>query len=318
MSGLTESVPGFDAAVASRSSLVSYVPTYAAVGFVVILVAGGAPRDSLDLSLLRSRMDALDGVELAAALLVVVIVAVVLHPLQLPLVRLLEGYWPRGWRRVISIAVARQRRKRDALASEADPGRLVRAGGDTPESRRAVLQASLQLRRRFPPDDLLLPTALGNVLRAMENDAGASYGADTVAWWPRLYPMLGDQVRSIVDDRRNQLDAACRFAATGTVVAVLTAVLLARSGTWLALVLVPLALAFVSYRAAVTAASAYGEAVRTAFDLHRFDLVAQLHLGLPRTPTDEVAANRSLTRFWLQDVPLAAVFVHPDGDHDDA
>ena len=69
----------------------------------------------------------------------------------------------------------------------------------------------------------------------------------------------------------------------------------------------PLAVAVVSYRSAEAAALAYGEAVRAAFDLHRFELLTQLHFALPATGVDEVKFNRKLTRFWLQGVPMADV-----------
>jgi hypothetical protein len=101
---------------------------------------------------------------------------------------------------------------------------------------------------------------------------------------------------------------------------VITVLLLWQSGWWLALAFVPLVTAVVSYRAAVTAAVAYGEAVRTAFDLHRFDLLTHLHLGLPGTPEEEASMNRSLTRFWAQGVPLSGTaYQHrPDADGHDA
>jgi hypothetical protein len=317
VSGLAEGVPDLDSATGSRFSLVSYLPTYAAVAFLAVLVAGGAPGGRFDPARAHERLAAVGGVELAAVVLGVVLLAVVLHPLQLPLIQFLEGYWPRPLRWLTAARVARQRTKRSALASQADPTRLSERQRDDPAARRAVLEAAWRLRRRFPPADMLLPTALGNALRAMEHDAGSAYGADTVAWWPRLYIVLGEPLRAVVDDRRDQLDATCRLAATGAAVAVITVPLLWRSGWWLAVALVPLAVAVVSYRAAVTAAVAYGEAVRTAFDLHRFDLLTRLHLGLPGTPSEELATNRRLTRFWLQGVPMPDVaFEHRPGADD--
>jgi hypothetical protein len=147
----------------------------------------------------------------------------------------------------------------------------------------------------------------------MDATAGAAYGAETVTWWPRLYSVLGSTAKEVVDDRRTQLDVACRLSATAAVVGVATVPLLARSGWWLALALVPLALAWVAYRAAVAAAVVYGEAVRAAFDVHRFDLLAALHLPLPATPVDERRQNVRLSRFWDQGVPLDDVaYDHAD------
>ena len=55
-----------------------------------------------------------------------------------------------------------------------------------------------------------------------------------------------------------------------------------------------------SYEAALSAASAYGQAVAAAFDLHRFDLLRALHLPLPRDLLSEVQANQQLSRFMGQ------------------
>jgi hypothetical protein len=318
VSGLAEGLPTLESATGSRFSLVSYLPTYAAVVFLAVLVAGGAPLDRFDPAQASDRLATLGGVELAAIVLGVVLLAVVLHPLQLPLVQLLEGYWPRSLRWLTAAGVSRQQRKRSALESQADANRLSEQQRENPADRRAVLEAAWRLRRRFPPANMLLPTALGNALRAMESDAGPAYGADTVAWWPRLYIVLGEQMRAVVDDRRDQLDATCRLGATGAAVAVISVPLLWRSGWWLPLALVPLAVAVVSYRAAVTAAVAYGESVSAAFDLHRFDLLTRLHLALPNTPAEELTTNRRLTRFWLQGVPMSDVlFEHqPDANRD--
>ena len=318
MSGLAEGLPDLDSATGSRFSLVSYLPTYAAVAFLAVLVAGGAPGGRFDPSRAHDRLVTLSGVELAALVLGVVLLAVVLHPLQLPLVQLLEGYWPRSLRWLAAAGISRQHGKRSTLESQADASHLSERQRDDPTARHAVLEAAWRLRRRYP-QDALLPTALGNALRAMENDAGTAYGADTVAWWPRLYVVLGEQMRSVVDDRRDQLDVTCRLGATGAAVALITVPLLWRSGWWLALALVPLAVAVVSYRAAVVAAVAYGESVRAAFDLHRFDLLKDLHLGLPSTPAEELTANRRLTRFWLQGVPMSdGVYEHqPDANGPD-
>jgi len=59
--------------------------------------------------------------------------------------------------------------------------------------------------------------------------------------------------------------------------------------------LVPLLLAWVSYRSAVVAAIAYGEAVRVAFDLHHLDLYAALHLELPHDPQAEQKLGKRLS-----------------------
>jgi hypothetical protein len=64
-----------------------------------------------------------------------------------------------------------------------------------------------QLRLAYlPKPKRLLPTRLGNALRAAEDRAGQRYGLLTVTILPRLYPYLSERVRRPC----NQLDVAVR------------------------------------------------------------------------------------------------------------
>ena len=93
----------------------------------------------------------------------------------------------------------------------------------------------------------------------MTDRAGRAYGLDAVTAWPRLYPLLGEQVKSLVDDRRDALDAAVRMAATMAVTAIASLALLLRTGWWILLALLPLGIAVLAYNAAVQAALAFSE-----------------------------------------------------------
>ena len=97
------------------------------------------------------------------------------------------------------------------------------------------------------PDHLLQPTTLGNVLAAMQDTAGRAYGLDAVIAWPRLYPVLGEQCRTLVDDRRDTLDASVRLAATMAVTALVSLMLLLGAGWWTALALIPLGVAALAF-----------------------------------------------------------------------
>ncbi|RBM16857.1 hypothetical protein [Streptomyces sp. PT12] len=257
--------------------------------------------------------------EAVALLLGVTLVAVLLQPFQLGLVRLLEGDWPRPFGLGLGAgrATRRQLARKRSLAAEAalpDPGAL------TEERVQRAGRAGSELRRRFPlPDHLVCPTALGNALAAIEDGAGRAYGFDAVAAWPRLYPVLGEETRAVVDDRRDALDAAARMAAVFAVTGLAAALLLARCGWWLALALIPLAAARLAYGGAVRAASAYGEAVHVAFDLHRLDLLSALCLERPTGPLPERALNAQLSDLWRQGVPLdPAVRYAPEPTQDTA
>ena len=57
-------------------------------------------------------------------------------------------------------------------------------------------------------------------------------------------------------------------------------------------------LAFISYRAAVAQAENYGENIRAAIDLYRFDLLKALHQPLPKNRDEEIARWKILL-YWL-------------------
>ncbi|MFF4532254.1 hypothetical protein ACFY1P_23645 [Streptomyces sp. NPDC001407] len=309
-------LPAVGQFTASRFAVVSYLPTYVAVLYLTALLAARTGAGRIDAARALHRLHGLSAAELAVLGVGALLVSVVLHLSQLPLVRLLEGYWPRRAGALTRLAVKCQSRARRRLARHADV-----PPDPTEAERQRALAAAWQLGRRYPPEPVaLLPTALGNALRAGEANAGAAYGADAVPWWPRLYPLLGEQVRSIVDDRRDQLDLACRLSVTAGVTGLVGIPLLIGGGWWLSSVAALLLLAWVAYRGAVSAAVGYAEAMTAAFDLHRFDVLAALRLPLPTDPSAEQRLNRRLSRLWSQGVPLTGVhYVHdPAAPGDDA
>jgi hypothetical protein len=176
----------------------------------------------------------------------------------------------------------------------------------------AMLRAAAQL-RHLPARDRLMPTRLGNVLRAAEDEAGIRYGLDTVTVWSMLYPLVSDRLAAGLQDARDRLDTAARFAGTLVLTALVCAGLLI--GSWWAFPVVAalLLLAVLSYRGAVAAASAYGELINAAVALHRFDLLKALHLPLPATPAEERATYQRLRRLLRNRLPdPTAKFDHPN------
>jgi hypothetical protein len=293
--------------LSGRFFLVGYLPTYASAVFILILLWAGAPAAPVSFGKAWQTAAGLGVAELALIALVITLVAVLFAPLQLALTRLLEGGWPAFLGSGIARAgqLRRKRRLERATRLPAQRDELT----DDLTQRAGV--AATRLRRRYPlTDHLVRPTALGNALCAMEDTAGQQYGWDAVVAWPRLYTVLGDNVRQLVDDRRDTLDGAVRMSATAAVTALITAGLLYRGGWWLLLVLIPAAVAVVAYLGAVQAAVAYGEAVHTAFDLHRFDLLAALHLPLPADTDAERQQAGALCDNWRQAIPTTWRYDH--------
>ncbi|HEY1001806.1 MAG TPA: hypothetical protein VGD83_19415 [Streptosporangiaceae bacterium] len=150
----------------------------------------------------------------------------------------------------------------------------------------------------------------------MQDSAGRAYGFDAVTAWPRLYPVLGDQCRTLVDDRRDTLDASVRLAETIAVTAVASLVLLLGSAWWTMLSFVPLGVAVLAYNAAVQAALAYAETVHVAFDLHRADLLTALRMEPPGQQDAERILNEQWCDHWRQGMPLPADMRYTTTDND--
>ena len=307
--------PGTDT---GRFFLVDYLPTYAAGLMLASLVSAGAP-GPLEAERVWRTASGLGVGQIVFAALAMTLLAVLFHPLQLPLVRLLEGQWPALLAPLTRWSRRRQinaRRRLAALEGAVEDALEELPDGDAPldEARiQAAGHAGTLRRIRFPAEELCRPTGLGNVLAAMETGAGDAYGYDAVVAWPRLYPVLGNPVRSIVDDRRNVLDATARLSVIMAVTGLAALALLAFSGWAVLLAAIPLAVAWIAYRAAIHAAMAYSEAVVAAFDLHRFDLTAALHLPLPADDATERLANARLCDSWRQGLENPTEYEHRDG-----
>ncbi|MEU1202970.1 hypothetical protein ABZ446_43130 [Streptomyces sp. NPDC005813] len=220
------------------------------------------------------------------ALLVVTVCAsllgLLLQPFQVRAVRVLEGYWDR-WALTAGLGqllVQVQRKRWVALSERAEKTAL----GEAAQRVRAEAQRRLAA---HPAEDVLLPTALGNALRAGELSAGERYGLTTLASWPRIYLQVSDRMAEALRSTRDALDSAVNLcwsflALTGTGIAALYD---EPSGWWLCGA--GLGFAALAYKGAVTAAQSYSGLMHVTYDLHRFDLLEALHYPLPTKETEE-------------------------------
>jgi hypothetical protein len=279
-----------------RFRLVSLLPTVVLGLFALALAWSGAPGSPPDVSRVVEHAQDVTGWAGFLLILTLLVAALIVEPFQLALVRALEGYW--GESRVGRLLAApgkafhRARRARLSRAQQ-------RRGSERRVGAAAREEAARKL-RAYPPAEALLPTKLGNLLRAAEHRAGSRYGLDAVTVWPRLYPLLSDKVTAGLNDFRDQLDLAVRFCSVFLAATVISVACLATHGWWLAVAAGALLLAVLSYRGALAAAAGYGQAVEAAVDLHRFDLIRAFHLPLPTSLTVEVRTNEQLSQFLRQ------------------
>jgi hypothetical protein len=254
---------------------------------------------------------------LVLALAVVGGSGVLVARLTVTLTRLMEGYgWPRGTGAVRRRLVARQQRRR--VRAEEDYQRCLVEWETASAPRRDELTARRvrleMLLRRLPTDPdpavpgRLMPTRLGNVLRASECLPGDKYGLDAVICWPRLWLVLPGDARAELVHARAGLDAAVSACAWAVLFLVFTP-----WSPWAPAVTVAVA-PMAYYGWVISRAQQFGDLVEATFDLYRPALYAALRWPLPATPAQERVAGAAVTDYlWRGSDGALPRFVPPDG-----
>jgi hypothetical protein len=236
-----------------------------------------------------------------AALLVVTILAFMLQALTLTVVRFYEGFLiPDGLRH---LWLAGQEQTWQTLYAEIDNTDPVRA-----QKQLHVSNAYRAFYFGFPSDKAYLrPTRLGNVLTAAEESPFKLYTMDAVLWWPRLMPLVPDPLRTQIDDAFASLVALLNLCTMFVLFAVGGgSLLLLSDDRWWVFAVVfggGLVAAMLCYRVAVVQAVDYGSLVRVVFDLYRHDLIAKLHVPLPKNLVQEMELWTMLNN-WIYDYVL--------------
>lgn len=252
------------------------------------------------------------GLLVVGALLLVAVSGLAAERLTLPLLRVLEGYWPPFLRRR---SVSGRRKKRSEQSERfqelaglerrrnltipeylefrslsASPGKdpdrleamsLKRARGLTPKDVATLSQLRTALRYTPNDDALAMPTRLGDILRATERRPYDKYGLDGVVCWPALWLVMPTEAQTEIAQARGRVDSALRMWLWGALFIVWT--------PW-TLWAIPIALAvpvLAYYGGILGAAKLFGDLVGTGYDLYRMQLYDSLHLPRPASPAEE-------------------------------
>jgi hypothetical protein len=271
----------------------------ALLGLILAWTAGsGGLQGEPEMDRFTDAVRDLSGVEVAGSLLLVVLVATLISPFSVQRLRFLEGYWDGSPAAPLArVGRLRHRRRRRRLE------RAIAVRPRTDKEARRWSRASQQL-SLYPDEDRLLPTKLGNVLRAAESQAGQRYGLDTVTIWPRLYPYVPDPLARALRDARTQLDTLVSLCIALLVAGIVLAAALFSDGPWLTLTAAAGAGAWIAYRAATRVAIKYGEGLAFAFDLYRFTMLEGLRFPLPVNLEEELEFNQQLSSFFRSGRPL--------------
>jgi hypothetical protein len=232
----------------------------------------------------------------AVAFLVVALLTGLLYNINVPLTRMYEGY---SWE---DTPFGRYKKRRyrdeyDALAARwrgyrtlryAVEGRDALAAADGTEEQRQALEnehprIGRDLAESFPQRGSILPTRLGNVIRAFENYPRHQYGMSAIPLWPRLIAVIDSDYAAAITDLRTSFDfmlncSALAGACALMLIGVGLAFPLPFSETswltaWIGEVALLLATAWLFYETSIGRAAAWGQMVKGAFDLYRHELL---------------------------------------------
>jgi hypothetical protein len=191
---------------------------------------------------------------------------------------------------------------------------VQRARGKHPNVQEIALQTELnEVRDRwltfFPPPGHwkhIRPTRLGNILRASELYAEDHYGLDAVVLWTRLRPLLQGPIVETLQDKKIAMDFMLLMTVyTGLFALIWCPILAIFTNRWPLFLLCATGfpLAWLSYQNAVQNAVAYGEQIKTVFDLHRHELLKALGLKIPVEPDTERQLWQDLSLFFHINIP---------------
>lgn len=353
---LPDTAVGLGAKIGRYFSVVSILPALFLTVWTVALIASEAWKSRPNLSAMTDSLGKWSLAGAAWVILGTVVAALFLHPLQLGMTRVLEGYWGRSrlaraaLRRRIAHHRKRQanlRRKQqrwltqrnkvlDDLLREAyeekrsrnvratNPDRWTSATRD--EHRDAMLetwraanlgglQSALdsvpRALARYPDAARMMPTRLGNALRAGEDSIGSQYGLSTMTTASHIAFIAPEVQLNYLRDSRQQLDTSVRLCVVALIASAESVAAMATDGWWLCSALVPYSFAYIAYRASVAAADEYMGVARIMLDLNRFKLYESLHVKLPRSSTEERRFNTKLMALLGGDDEVTMTYKHP-------
>jgi len=136
-----------------------------------------------------------------------------------------------------------------------------------------------------------LPTRLGNILRSGERYPNHRYGLDGVVGFSRLLELLPESVVAALSSARAQLELTLTLSLLSAVFGVYSGIYLAISEIAPPVVIACSAggaiAAWGLYRASLGFAIAYSSQIKSAFDMHRLELLDALKVPSPANRNEE-------------------------------
>jgi hypothetical protein len=263
----------------------------------------------------RDPLQDLDTQSIIAVSVLTVVLTGVLFNLNIPVIRLFEGYlWqdtPLGQKRTAYYqervkAVTDWRTRLAALRTK-----LSYDGSPQQAVIEEFTRLDRMLNTELPGVTPVAPTRLGNIVASFEQYAARQYGIAGVTLWPRLIGVLDKEYASSIESDKSSFD----FMVNAALLSLLLALIILGAGVtfgspllswgvgllWLIEIAGFLLLAYVFYLASLGRAAAWGAMVKGSFDLYRWTLLEQI--GYKEGPT----TKRRERQLW-EDISRQMIF----------
>jgi hypothetical protein len=166
----------------------------------------------------------------------------------------------------------------------------------------------------------VMPTRLGNHLRAAETYSFMRYNLDAAVVWPRLRETLPEKFAGRLGDAKTNMDLMIVLTTLALIIGLVWAGIFVfvpdaflAVQKWVAApiaLVVSISIARVAYLNAAQSALAYGELLKTAFDLYRWDALKSLHLELPKDLASEKEVWGQVVGLLYRNYPFTAEWKH--------
>lgn len=238
----------------------------------------------------------------------VLVLSVVLDNMNIPIIRLYEGYpWKDSWiakpllaRRKKHFEKSRNtRRLISKLRREARLKKINHTVQGVVEPQRDLMHL---INGSYPDrPGSILPTKLGNVIRGFEVYPRRQYGGSAINLWPRLVAVVDGNLKESLQSAKTYFDFMIHCAFLSGILGVVTLAMglywhssglfesgfsktgLAKIWPWLTWFIFFITISYLFYLASISRAAEWGTQVKAAFDLYRNVLLEKL--GYEHKPT---------------------------------
>jgi hypothetical protein len=242
----------------------------------------------------------------AGTLLWVTLFAYLVANFGTALIRLFEGYWehpPLKWLRKPRQAYYEKRFQYLESALK-----LPQVSNNPRERQSLERELLLLFPRGRDREKSVMPTRLGNIIRAAEIYPLERYGADAVLLWPRLQPFLPAEFIEALNGAQTAMEIMLVLSALSFLFSLIACWLVAALTLDWGLFGVCTAgfiLAWICYRNSLHGALGYAELIKTAFDLYRGKLLEGLALEPPSNPEDERKVWDDVSQRIFRNIPFS-------------